>query len=413
MNRNYLFLLFLFFLFIHVTGCSTAEELANRTVEEISNTLEPTHPLVASDWDEASLRSTTIALATVEELLTTATFTPIAPQENRAENGSEAAPTPAEPAKPTLVPTITHSPTPDATATPTATPTETPTETATATPLATDTPIPPPPIPIPELNLVPASPQPYLSRFTLLTYYGTPNGPSLGVLGAQPRYFTNNELRNLRAEYQPLADDRFVIPTYHIITSVADNFPGPNEDYNHWLDWGVIQDWIAEAERLGYAVIIDIQPGRNDLMEEFERVWGLLYNPHVHLAIDPEFVMDPDEVPGLHLGQLRAEQINAIQARMNNIGYEIGLNRVLILHQFEDSMLPDKAGIQGYPFVELVIDADGFGGPGVKISDYNQYAVEPGFEYGGFKLFYEYDSPLMSPQDVMRLSPQPAVIIYQ
>ncbi|MEM7798186.1 MAG: hypothetical protein AAF633_03270 [Chloroflexota bacterium] len=320
----------------------------------------------------------------------------------------------AEPDKPTLLPTVTHTPTPLATPTPTFTPSATPTETATPTATATHTPFPPAPIPIPDLNLVPGSPQGYLSRFTLLTYYGTPNGPSLGVLGSQPRFYTNNELRNLRKEYLPyVQSDKFVIPTYHIITTVADGWPGQDGNYNHWLDWGIIEDWIAAADRLGYAVVLDIQPGREDVMVEFDRIWGLLYNPHVHLAIDPEFIMLEDEVPGRDLGQVNADQINAIQARMNAIGYEIGLNRVLIIHQFEDSMIENKAGIQGYPFVEVVIDADGFGSAGSKIADYNQYAVEPGFEYGGFKLFYDFDSPLLSPRDVMSLSPQPAVVIYQ
>lgn len=350
-----------------------------------------------------------------------ATATLIAAPLNTVETGQtldQPAPTAAstlsEPAKPTLKPTITASPTTPATATPTPTASNTPTATPTFTPVPTDTPWPPAPIPLPDLGLVPGSPQPYLSRFTLITYYGTPNGPSLGILGAQSRFHTNNELRNLRRDYLPHVDsNKFVIPTYHIITTVADGWPGEDGNYNHWLDWGIIQDWIAASERLGYSVIIDIQPGQEDVMTEFDRIWGLLYNPHVHLAIDPEFIMREGEVPGQDLGQVTAEQINAIQARMNGIGYEIGLNRVLIVHQFEDSMIENKAGIQGFPFVELVIDADGFGSPGNKIADYNQYATEPGFEYGGFKLFYDFDSPLLSPQDVMSLSPQPAVVIYQ
>ena len=401
MNRVALIYLFIFCFIFLTTGCTNnqsagePDQIAQAATSPPTEAAEPTVKATAEVVDRS-----------------TATFTPISA--TATSTLTPPPPTREEPAKPTLKPTATDTPTPVATDTPTSTPTATATATIDPASLVTDTPFPPPPIPIPELNLAPGSPQPYLSKFTLLTYYGTPNGPSLGILGAQARFYTNNELRNLRRDYQPLvAGDKFVIPTYHIITSVADNFPGANGDYNHWLDWGIIQDWIAEADRLGYAVILDIQPGQNDLMEEFDRVWGLLYNPHVHLALDPEFVMDPGEVPGEHLGQMRAEDINAIQARMNGIGFEIGLNRVLILHQFEDSMLPDKANIQGYPFVELVIDADGFGSPGSKISDYNQYAVEPGFEYGGLKLFYQFDSPLMSPRDVMSLSPQPAVIIYQ
>jgi len=318
------------------------------------------------------------------------------------------APTVGAPATLTSVPTITPSPTPVGTDTPT------PTATYTPTPLPTETPIPPPRVPLPELNLVPGSPQPYLSRFTLVTYYGTPNGPSLGILGAQPRFYTNISLRNLRTEFEPYVDPgRFVIPTYHMITTVADEWPGPDGNYNHWLDWGIITDWIAAAEEQGFAVIVDIQPGREDVMVEFERVWGLLYNPHVHLAVDPEFVMYPDEVPGQQIGQISAEQINALQARMNAIGFEIGLNRVLILHQFEDDMILNKDQIQNFPFVELVIDADGYGPAGTKIRDYNQYAAEPGFEYGGFKVFYDWDSPVMTPDQIMYQSPQPAVVIFQ
>ncbi|MEM9778133.1 MAG: hypothetical protein AAF902_26390, partial [Chloroflexota bacterium] len=235
-----------------------------------------------------------------------------------------------------------------------------------------------------------------------------------GILGAVPRYYTNGALRNLRAEYEPhVQDGKFIVPTYHIITTVADAWPGDDGNYNHWLDWGIIQAWLTAAKEEGFAVVLDIQPGHANIDEEFERLWGLMYDPHVHLAIDPEFVMLNGGTPGQQLGTMTAEQINAVQAKLNGVGFEIGMNKVLIIHQFEDSMIANKEQIQNFPFVELVIDADGFGGPGVKIADYNQYAVEPGFEYGGFKLFYDWDSPVMTPADVMRLSPQPSVVIYQ
>jgi hypothetical protein len=76
-------------------------------------------------------------------------------------------------------------------------------------------------------------------------------------------------------------------------------------------------------------------------------------------------------------------------------------------------MASNKDIIQDYPLVDLVWDADGFGGPGAKVGDYQQYRNEGGFEYGGFKIFYVYDSPALTPGQVMALDPPPAYIIYQ
>lgn len=338
-----------------------------------------------------------------------------------------AVPTDTPSATPTASPTATHTPTasPTPSLTPTTTPTMTPTPIPTNTPAATAVPTNPPPgtdtpqSPPPpatggiyDLNLVPGQPQGFLDKFRLVTYYGSPLGGGLGILGNQSRDQTLRMLRRDVAAYQALSPSRTVLPGYHMVTTVANAYP---PDYRHHVELAVIEEWVAAARAQGVAVILDIQPGRANVMDEFNRVRYLLYQPHVNLAIDPEFTMNDEQVPSVNLGQLYASQINEIQANMNGIGYEIGLNRVLILHQFADRMLPDKELIQPYPFVELVIDGDGFGPPGPKILNYNQYATEPGFEYGGFKLFPTHgDDPLMSPEWVMSvLFPQPVVIIYQ
>jgi hypothetical protein len=280
--------------------------------------------------------------------------------------------------------------------------------------IPTDTAVPPPPVitdGYPDLPLVPGQPQGYLDKFRLVAYYGSPMGVGLGILGNQSRYDTLRLLRRTVEEWQPYYD-KPILPTYHMVVTVAN--PSPPE-YRHHVPIGNIEEWVASAKENGVAVVLDIQPGRADLMAEYNRIRYLLYEPHVHLAIDPEFVMAEGQVPLQNIGQLYASQINDIQTNMNGIGYEIGLNRVLIIHQFKDSMLPDKAAIQSLPFVELVIDGDGVGPPGPKISNYNRYATEPGFEYGGFKLFpWDGDSPLMTPDWVMGvLVPQPAIIIIQ
>jgi hypothetical protein len=221
------------------------------------------------------------------------------------------------------------------------------------------------------------------------------------------------QLQGLAAEYQALANDRTVLPTFHIIVTVADPFPGPAGTYSHWTSEAQLAEWIEFAAGRGAAVVLDIQPGRADLVQEVQRLRPFLLQPHVHMALDPEFTMAEGEVPGQVIGQVDGEQINTVQALLQEIALEVGLNKVLIVHQFDPTMVVDKAAIRDYPNVELVIDADGFGSPLAKTEDYLIYAGEPGFEYGGFKLFYEWDAPLMEPAGVLGLRPVPAVIIYQ
>lgn len=316
---------------------------------------------------------------------------------------------------PTLVPTLAllpnNPPTPQITTVPAAA-TATPTVTAVVTavpPTTTSTPTATLPASY-YLALNTAQPQGYLSQFRLVAFYGSPTGPSLGLVGDWPREQMHQQLLATAATYEPLSD-RPILPAFHLVTTVANPYP---PDYRHQVSLELIEEWVAAAETLETAVILDIQPGRANLMTEFDRLEHLLYEPHVHLALDPEFAMSAWEVPGTNVGQLYAAQINEIQARLNSIGTEIGLNRVLILHQFIPSMLPDKAFIENYPFVEIVIDGDGVGPAGVKIYNYTTYASEPAFEFGGFKLFpTDGDYPLLTPAEVMSLEPQPVLIIYQ
>ena len=124
-------------------------------------------------------------------------------------------------------------------------------------------------------------------------------------------------------------------------------------------------------------------------------------------------MVEETAIPGAKIGSMSGALLNATQLWLNELGERVGSRKALIIHQFDNRMFSDKAVIEDYPLVELVWDADGFGGPGAKIADYEQYATEPGFEYGGFKLFYNYDTPLMTPAQVLSLEPFPVFVVYQ
>jgi hypothetical protein len=119
-------------------------------------------------------------------------------------------------------------------------------------------------------------------------------------------------------------------------------------------------------------------------------------------------------VPGEVIGSLRAADINRAQQVLHDVTREEGLPpKLLIVHQFLDSMIPDGDAIERYPDVELIIDMDGFGPAEVKRTLYERYALRPYATHAGVKLFFEYDTDLMSEADLLALKPSPNVIIYQ
>jgi hypothetical protein len=61
--------------------------------------------------------------------------------------------------------------------------------------------------------------------------------------------------------------------------------------------------------------------------------------------------------------------------------------------------------------VQVVLNADGFGLAEEKTTQYDLLVGEEPIQYGGFKLIYRQDEPLLSPVQV--LDPAPVVVNYQ
>jgi hypothetical protein len=244
--------------------------------------------------------------------------------------------------------------------------------------------------------------------------YGVPGSGGLGALGRAPARETVTRTVEQALAYQAVAPDLQIVPFFHMVTTIADPFPGADGDYVHRVTTPTVHHWIDVAQAHGLYSVVDVQPGHSPITAELAFAEGYLRRPGVHLAVDPEFVMaQEDAVPGLRIGTMTGEQVNLVQAWLNALAEQLGERKVLVIHQFEERMFTGKEVIADYPLVDLVWDADGFGGPGAKLGDYHQYAAEPGFEYGGFKLFYDYDMPLMTPEQVLGIEPRPVFVVYQ
>lgn len=255
---------------------------------------------------------------------------------------------------------------------------------------------------------------PLLPEYRIVTYYGHPHDPNMGIVGEMTMEELADKLR-AEAENYAIADPaRPVIPGFELIATVAQRTPGADGTFILDTDHDTLQTYIDYAQEQGFIVLLDLQIGRGTVAAEIEKVRDLLEQPNVHLAIDPEFAVAEGETPGEYIGSITADDIVYAQQVLADISAQSGLPpKMLVVHQFREDMIQGKEQLAPMPGVQLVIDADGYGAPELKTAVYNFLVRDEPVEYAGVKLFYRQDDPLMSAEEILALVPSPDVIIYQ
>ncbi|MBI4318121.1 MAG: hypothetical protein HY675_06500 [Chloroflexi bacterium] len=253
-----------------------------------------------------------------------------------------------------------------------------------------------------------------LAERRLVTYYGHPFDERMGILGELDQETLVARLRRAAALYEAAGSSRPVQPAIHFIATVAQEHAGSDGMYRARTPASVIEEYSRLAAENGMLLILDVQVGRSTVQEEVSALLPFLEQPHVHLALDPEFDMWADQLPGIQLGHMSAAEVNWTSNLLADIVARNRLpNKVLILHQYTASMLPDKQLIETRPGVDLVVVMDGFGGRGIKLRHYEWYVHDELIQYGGIKMFFRQDVDLLEPADVLALDPSPDVMVYQ
>jgi len=248
----------------------------------------------------------------------------------------------------------------------------------------------------------------------LLFYYGFPQNPNMGILGEHEPEQLVELLRQQVAEYEAADNSRPWKIGIELIASVAQASPQADDTYvadtdGDWLD--LYTEFTAENDMV---LVLDVQMGRKEPFDDYSGLERWLQFDHVHLAIDPEFKMRGDEVPGVDLGYIEAAQVREAQEWLVGIANTYGTSRkMLMVHQFHNYMIQDKDQIEAMEGVDLVINEDGWGPPDMKRDTYNVVITQEPIEYHGIKLFYQLDEPLMTAAEVMALDPPPDVVNYQ
>lgn len=285
---------------------------------------------------------------------------------------------------------------------PAATPTD---ATGAPTPAAGTTPAPP--------DFVPG--QSLFATSQIVSYYGHPLSPAMGVLGGGDEQQMLERLKMQAAAYQALNPDQTVVPALHLIYEVAQALTSDDGLYLYRTDDATVRHFIDLTRDQHMLLFLDLQIGRSTLKDELPHVLPYLREPHVHLAIDPEFVTPPGYRPGMFIGTLDCLQVNDALDTIEQLVEAANLpNKIVIVHQFQDEMLANKDQLRfDEPRVDTVLDMDGFGDQSGKLGEYDKLVRQFGAKYAGIKLFYTHDIALLTPEQVEGLTPRPNVIIYQ
>jgi hypothetical protein len=236
----------------------------------------------------------------------------------------------------------------------------------------------------------------------------------MGILGEYSKEDLLEVLRAEAANYEAADPSTPVKMALEIIATVAQPTPGEDGTYVLYTGDEWIQEYVDFTAANDMILILDLQIGHSTIREEIERVRKWLEYPHVHVGLDPEFSTGPDRIPGEFIGEVDGNHVQIAVELLSEIALTNNLPpKILIVHQFEHEMIYNKDAITPMPGVDIVIDMDGFGTPEAKIGNYNIFVGQEFIEYGGIKLFYQQDSPLITPEEIVSLDPPPAVVIYQ
>jgi len=249
----------------------------------------------------------------------------------------------------------------------------------------------------------------------LVALYGHPGTPGLGVLGQQDLTASVARAEQMAAAYQPLSRVP-VVPAFEIIATVAEASQGPDGNYSYESPVSLLQPWVSQAAAAGMYVVLDLQPGRANLLAQAQLYQSLLQLPNVGLAIDAEWKLQPGQKPLRQIGHVDIGEVNSVVHWLAALTARYQLpQKLLVLHQFQLSMINGESDLDtSEDDLAIVIHMDGQGTQPEKQETWNAVtSAAPGNVFFGWKNFLVKDHPMLTPQETMTNTPLPVMISYQ
>ncbi|MDO5533433.1 MAG: hypothetical protein Q4F65_02125 [Propionibacteriaceae bacterium] len=262
---------------------------------------------------------------------------------------------------------------------------------------------------------LPRGGQTIFPEYRLFGYSGYPGAAALGRLGTGDIDERMVEIEQVGEDFR---HDRKLLPVMELIAVTVHGEPGSDGMYRTRVSDEIIQSWLDTAREHKGLLLLNIQPGRAKFIDEVRHLEKWLVEPDVGLALDPEWAVGADETPGKVFGKTSGPELDEVARYVAGLVAEHNLpEKVVLYHQLHADIVADEDQLVPHEGVVLIKSVDGIGTSVAKTGLYNRLvSATPDHVHLGFKLFYEEDArhgPLMSPDEVMGLDPQPEYILYE
>ncbi|MGN6301573.1 MAG: hypothetical protein ACTHN8_10845 [Angustibacter sp.] len=252
-------------------------------------------------------------------------------------------------------------------------------------------------------------------RYRLVGFSGGVGTAAFGRLGVGNLDARAHEIERYATA---LAGGREPLPVLELITVVVHDTPGANGQYNSRVSDAVIARYLAAARRHRAMLLLDVQPGREDFLPLVKGLARWLEQPDVGLALDPEWAVEPGDVPGQAFGRTTGAELDSVAAYVDALVRRHQLpQKPIVFHQVAASVVVGESAVRERPGVVMIKSVDGIGSRAMKTATWNTLVAHlPPSIHTGFKLFFDEDrrhGPLMTPWQVLHLRPQPEYVLYE
>ncbi len=249
----------------------------------------------------------------------------------------------------------------------------------------------------------------------LVGFVGVPGSRAMGRLGIGDLDDRAEEILDVA---RPYGDGRTILPVLELIATVVQGAPGRDGKYRARVSAATVDRYLAAAREVNGILLLGIQPGRADFLTEVKHYERWLVQPDVGLALDPEWAMGPGQVPMKVFGHTTGAEINAVAVYLSGLVKANDLpEKALVFHQLSPAIVSREKEIRVHPGVAVIKSVDGIGSPADKVRTWTKLTKNlPKGVHAGFKLFYEEDrtfGPLMTPKQVLALTPEPDYVLYE